>query len=52
MSEQELKSIRVSRSVWAVLMRLKFDWGVKTVDDVIRELLKRAGVVDEDAFEK
>ncbi|MEM3828658.1 MAG: hypothetical protein QXP36_05545 [Conexivisphaerales archaeon] len=49
---EELKSIRVSRSVWAVLMRLKFDWGVKTVDDVIRELLKRAGVVDEDAFEK
>ncbi|MEM3551570.1 MAG: hypothetical protein QXK47_03970 [Candidatus Bathyarchaeia archaeon] len=42
--ELEEKTVKVSVDVWEVLMKLKIDMRAKSLDEVIKELLKRANV--------
>jgi len=41
----EEKTVKVSVDVWEVLMKLKIDMRAKSLDEVIRELLKRADLL-------
>ena len=44
--EDERKLIKVSKETWKELMHLKIEKDADSLDEVIKELMERAGVVE------
>ena len=48
MKGKELKTVHVSSETWRKLVELKLNLKLRSLDDVIRLLLKRAGYSEEE----